>query len=428
MRRIKKALAVLTAAGCMAAAMPVCAIAEESEKPIPVMEYVVTGEKSGSLVVMSPKSTNTYSIAKENITSSNETPEYGDIIEIEGYGFATELAYSTNSMDFWLDEGYQTYGCNVTVTGSLFESGTEEVYTISGIDEMRGFILTNADGKEFRYEDDYLSPETQSGGFCWDDAKVGDTVTMLVYEDIPCIPAAAAPADVEIMGQAMVVVGVDDTENPQNYVMMRVKNAKNLASTYYLPAEAVQAYLTEGTIAYGDILDITGGLVISAGDGTSACTFAEGGTIRIAGSVFDHGTMETYTISDRETSFASAWVMENADGKEFLSYMDFVESGEYVQPGVFLPACKPGEEVVMYTYDGIPTIPVSRGLLGDVNLDGVLDILDVIRINKYILSGEPLPALSGARTGDPGQCDFNGNGTIDADDSLGMMKRILHLE
>lgn len=590
MTNLKKMMAAVTAAMCMAAMMPVSAIAEETESTIPVTEFVVTGVGDNSLILMFSGDTYTYSFSISNITSCNETPEYGDIIEIEGYWEVTELGWATNYMAVYFDLMGEEAGCNVTVTGSVFEAGREALYTITEIDEMLGYVMQDINGELVSYENDYLtSPEVQPGGYRWEYAEVGDEVMMLVYggvpcipqtvdtcqmaviaenaegdfimmdvtsttsntpptyyltneliaqhyvsdeeirygdiiefpieyfyysvlegtnecgfvpenekiwkigslyedgtrEDvcvsfpyqhgwadlslddrtyslflynvtqggytqpdgvdwtafaegdtlnmytyngIPCIPAAASLADVEISGQAMVIVGVDDAENPQNYVMMSVKNAKNLAFTYYLPAEAVQAHLTEGTIAYGDILDITGGLVVSTEDGTSSCTLAAEGEIRIAGSVFDYGTAETYTMSGRETGYTSAWVMENADGGEFLSYMDFVESGEYVQPDVQLPECKAGDEVVMYTYGGIPTIPVSVSPLGDVNLDSTLDILDVIALNKSLLAGAELPALSGAGSGDFGQCDFNGNGTLDMDDSLGMMKRILNIE
>ena len=87
--------------------------------------------------------------------------------------------------------------------------------------------------------------------------------------------------------------------------------------------------------------------------------------------------------------------------------------------------------VVTSDYGSFPVSCVDLTPLGDVNADSTLNILDVILLNKAVLIGEPIPALeTAARSGetDYGQCDFNGNGTLDLDDSLGMMKRIIGIE
>ena len=80
----------------------------------------------------------------------------------------------------------------------------------------------------------------------------------------------------------------------------------------------------------------------------------------------------------------------------------------------------------MLTYEGQPVLPYSVDPLGDADGSGSLDILDVIIFNRNILGAAQLPAAKRA-PGELGQTDFNKNGRIDADDALGMLKRIVGL-
>ena len=67
------------------------------------------------------------------------------------------------------------------------------------------------------------------------------------------------------------------------------------------------------------------------------------------------------------------------------------------------------------------TEPEPDYLLGDANLDGSVDILDAITVNKAILGKEELSALQVKAS------DLNGNGVPDSTDSLMIMKKIVGL-
>ncbi|MBR1555476.1 MAG: dockerin type I repeat-containing protein [Oscillospiraceae bacterium] len=67
------------------------------------------------------------------------------------------------------------------------------------------------------------------------------------------------------------------------------------------------------------------------------------------------------------------------------------------------------------------TEPEPEYLLGDANLDGSVDILDAITVNKAILGKEELSALQVKAA------DLNGNGVPDSADSLMIMKKIVGL-
>jgi len=70
----------------------------------------------------------------------------------------------------------------------------------------------------------------------------------------------------------------------------------------------------------------------------------------------------------------------------------------------------------------VGSAPVTTdGIRGDANCDGVVDILDVITINKAILGKEDLSA-QGLKN-----ADLNGNGKPDSDESLSVMKYIVKL-
>ncbi len=269
-------------------------------------------------------------------------------------------------------------------------------------------------------------------------AQIGDTVTFVLNENgDPVLPVT--DTEYPTPTEEFAVVAVDDAENPQNFILYSLDGQEN---SIRLTADVLADCLAEGEEMpqFGDLLELTGyimrydnGLRLTdnfklQAAGENLGSDVNDGVIRNVGSVFDN-------CEKREMKFTEIggfnYYYSNisfTDGGNILYPSDFLKN--HVQPGcVDLSKLYYGDMVTMVLYNDIPVFPAdSAVVLGDVNGDNGLDILDVIRINKYILSGEPLPALSGARTGDPGQCDFNGNGTIDADDSLGMMKRILHLE
>ena len=64
---------------------------------------------------------------------------------------------------------------------------------------------------------------------------------------------------------------------------------------------------------------------------------------------------------------------------------------------------------------------VTNLVLGDVDASGDIDIMDVIKINKFILGSIELPAEQKLAA------DVDGNGVIDSTDSLNIIKRVVEL-
>ncbi len=73
------------------------------------------------------------------------------------------------------------------------------------------------------------------------------------------------------------------------------------------------------------------------------------------------------------------------------------------------------------TPDSTPEPGPTDGLLGDVNVDGTVDILDVILLNKALLIGEKITAQGEFNA------DVNQSGAPDADDTLNILKYTINL-
>ncbi len=150
------------------------------------------------------------------------------------------------------------------------------------------------------------------------------------------------------------------------------------------------------------------------------CNFVEGNSIEYVGKSAEPYEVVALTITGSEGIYAYAQDALKTE-YEFIRYR-------------FMNDPQPGDVLECVMIDGMPSYAVDVSPLGDVNDDSRLNILDVIALNKAILIGEPIPALenseNAAKSAEPdyGQCDFNGNGILDLDDSLGMMKRILKIE
>jgi len=69
----------------------------------------------------------------------------------------------------------------------------------------------------------------------------------------------------------------------------------------------------------------------------------------------------------------------------------------------------------------LPTTAPEAAVYGDVNCDGKVDILDVIKLNKFLLGSATLDSTA-SRNAD---VDLNQN--VDATDSLNILKFVVEL-
>ncbi len=110
---------------------------------------------------------------------------------------------------------------------------------------------------------------------------------------------------------------------------------------------------------------------------------------------------------------------EDADGNVY-QYLSYYYTN---QPELDINACSVGDTVTFAVYHDTLILPLElhQTVSGDADGNGILDILDVITINKAILGKED---ISPDRISD---IDFNGNNKPDAEDALIMMKKIVGL-
>lgn len=223
-------------------------------------------------------------------------------------------------------------------------------------------------------------------------------------------------------------ISYDENGDPERYFV------KSGVDEFTFHISDVLKYYDGPTLECGDVVIVNcyGMEPIEPG----ICIFEEGNSIEYVGKAADICPIVTLTATKREgfTMYA-----QDASGVEYTLDMDY-----------FYATLHPGDVIEFAVMDDKLSYATDVSPLGDTNDDGVLDILDVILMNRAVLTGEQLPALKTAASSDEtdltgeqlpalktaassgktdlGQCDFNGNGKLDFDDSLGMLKRILGIE
>ncbi|MBR4101797.1 MAG: dockerin type I repeat-containing protein [Oscillospiraceae bacterium] len=392
---------------------------------LPVNEYAVVGIKDDDFAIMHLREDTVHFLSAEDaaelLPDGQNAPKYGDILKIMGYPSVTD----TDSISFYLDYKRTKDGGEMQTLASVTEDNLVQKFRYWK-EQNESFCTLTYLGEDVRkvynyelgYTDAYLQPE----GFDWSALKLGTYVDMLTYEDKPILPIYIEVK--EVYTKYFVVVGVDDAENPQNFVLMMADfgGAYN-PGTYYLDADIIEEfYKGAEPIKFGDVLRFQGKFEADGRATTQHFTsFADYTVIEKTDSVFDDPLTEVYTISP--SSLGNLLKMQKEGFNTIRTFMDFTET--YQMPGaISWKDIRDGDKAEMLIYNNVPCIPISVDPLGDADGSGSLDILDVIVINRHILGAAELPAAKRA-PGELGQADFNGNGRIDADDSLGMLKRIV---
>ncbi len=342
-------------------------------------------------------------------------PQDGDIVRITGLEMIMETYPS--QMDI-----------TKNMTGEVLGSAEElcEVKPLMIRKHKNGcYILVDAQGEYYYYNERglrYLEKDVL------DAFSEGDSVDCLVYDDI-VVKAIGASEEAVFPVQKYAVV-----QERENRYVVRTLNG---CDTFHLSKDSAAHMLADGheMPKYGDVIGIQGNRINTELAGTNQMdiflndryAFFSDGVVTNLGSVYDNIVEEEYTVTNRRFTALQA---ETADGKRFTTYADYLDNTSAMKNAEI------GDTLIMLTFEGYAVIPVddtmefvASGVLGDVNNDGTLNILDIVVINKSILTGTQLPALGATQRDAVGfeQCDFNGNGTIDADDALGMLKKIIGL-
>lgn len=206
-----------------------------------------------------------------------------------------------------------------------------------------------------------------------------------------CMMGTAVFAEDAESGYLFAVIGVDNEEAPERYIVMdvggegfpRYISAAELAPFMPVDAEAPK---------YGDILDVRTGYCEEPLAATSAIYFDGVGTnseISCLYSVFDTTETEVFTVDGLAlgTNFP---VLVSQDGKKSIYANDFLRS--YVQPGsVDMRDLKKGDEVTMYVMNGNPVVPATQDDLYTRDEFVVIGVDDPANPQNYVIiaSGNP---------------------------------------
>ncbi len=169
------------------------------------------------------------------------------------------------------------------------------------------------------------------------------------------------------------VVGVDDAEDPQQYVLCSITKGSK-GKTYYVDAQLLADFGITEPVGYGDFLTLYGTKTYgTATDGTFSLTMnpEEKGayiqfTLRTPQSVYSRrlnyfadASLIDYTVTvDPEDPEA---VQLTSDAGTFRYVTDF--AGEYLQPnGVDWSSVQTGDTLQVFTYAETPLIPMDPAL------------------------------------------------------------------
>ncbi len=371
------------------------------------------------------------------LTEGSAMPQLGDVIS---YSYISADFSSPARMHF----GENSYVTNLGPAWDYYDGRIELTVTSYQMDELdceQSYDLVDAEtGKTYSkgYTNGY------EHGFGTEPMQVGDVVTYVTDEKGNLLyPLSVERADdtqeETLPVRDFIVIGVDNEENPQNYIVYHPATVN--AQICYLTAAQVETFLNEGEPqpAYGDILEISGDLLYTALAGTNMMTFidekAEPVTendgkhgIDVTGNVLANEERETYCIQVSETmknGFSLPYETDPETGatKSYAYYHDaFIDHG-YVQPdGIDLENIGTGDEMTFLMYNGFPVIPTAISRLGDANADGALTIVDVVMVNRHIMGAD-----MARTTMNTDAADFDKNGEVTHEDSLSILKRLVGL-
>ncbi len=379
--------------------------ADENEVDDWKIPWTVTG------VVIGPQLIYVYNIGTcyfdDVVDSQGNEIGAGDVVKLKIRGGIAETSPAILPAIEYIDRlgnagemyGYKEYtvtennGRWLTMTN---EAGEETIYSYT-MQSDRGFTLYNSE----------LAVNAQSG----------DTITFMCHQK----GSPAVPCDLEqvISRTEFAVIGVDDVENPQNYIIMESNSPTHV---YWLRGHQLEAYFANGgtPLSYGDIFTLAGNYGCTEIWGTNDIFMDAAETIRIEGSVFDTEETAEFTFNTA-SSDTFVWLKGEAKGYEypvdFMLGTGLTSQKQFTQPdGIDWAKPDVRDRITMYTYGGVPMFPKSLERLGDADGDNEVNASDAATL--LITAAENGAGLAGAVTF---SADVDADGTVSAQDAASVL-------
>ena len=401
-------------------------------------DYLIAGVGQENYVLMGEYGS-TYYVNKESLDSylfTNFKPEFGDVLRFRNlYLYVSVIPFEACTVYADIEEVYD-YSSAPAIAEHAHVYNRPENYQIFDVTNADAHSVTLSDNDK-RYclftdwiDEDYPDAYKVHSYFqkfllTREDLLNQQTVTCLTWNGTPIIPVQDEIRD---KTEIAYVLGVDNPDNPQQYVLTNVNGIGGLSKTF--TAEELAPYLGDSTLKLGDTLILRNVEfyfdVYSPQTNLDIRPYAdvqEGRPLRIdvTGSLLDYPAME-FTLFGIYSSYAK---VKSSTGREYTLY--FMPDGITTFPAPDTASLNQGDTVTcIVTENNIPLMlynPEQSKITpnGDADGSGKLDILDVITVNRAVLGKEKFPSERIP------YIDFNGNGIPDFDDSLTMMRMIVGL-
>ncbi len=217
------------------------------------------------------------------------------------------------------------------------------------------------------------------------------------------------------------VIGVDDAENPQNYIIIE---SRCPTAVFCMGASDLADYLANGgePLSYGDIFSIAGTYACTCIWGTNDIMFEKPETIRIEGSVFDKAETAEFTTASSPYDSSFIW-LEGAENKYEYPVDFMIDTGlsfgdsDFTQPdGIDWTKPDLGDKITMYVYNGVPMFPKAMERIGDADGNQEINASDAAQM--LIIAAEN---GAGARNAVTFSNDVNQDGVTDAMDAAAVL-------
>ena len=341
------------------------------------------------------------------VTCLGAYPEVGDILECSIIAIqTTELYGGVNDGCIMPEDGGPLKEGMIRRTGNILTMFEPKEYTVTFGGDFSQY---------WQIRDGSLTHKYLSLGF--DDVKSGDTVTFATYYGHPAFPLPAEKLRKSITA-AVEALGKDKC----------VIRCGSRAFRWQL--SELTACLGESPMV-GDVIEITPdahflwentGTRVGLMDAGLYKTTPEKGLVKRLGNCINDG--ETIELRLGWTTDWNGLKFANLTWKNYHIMYGYYDTAEYPDNSALSPdEAGANDTVIFAAFQGEPMLPVgvAEYRQGDLDNSGKLDILDVVAINKSILGVKELSKAAQKAA------DLNGDGRMDADDSLCLLKLVLDI-